>query len=74
MADDDKPVRVFKIECRLQEGTMSKDDGFIPLIPGADLYTGFMITQEGAKVSGMRDSLSARAMDAFWEKLGLLEK
>ena len=73
MTNEDKPVRVYRIECRLQEGTMSKDDGFVPLIPGADLYTGFMITQDGAKVPGMRDSLSARAMDAFWERLGLLK-
>lgn len=66
---DEKLARVYKVTVMLEEGTMSKDDGYMPLLPNNHLTVQYMMDKEAAADKVFRDTISCKAMAAFWEKL-----
>lgn len=67
--DDEKPMRVYKVTMRLQEGTMNKDDGLV-LLPLTDLVVECLMNQDAAQDKNFRDRIAVQGMDAFWKKMG----
>ena len=66
---DEKIIPVFKISMRLQDGAMSAERGFWPVIPGDFLTVEYLMDHERANDKAFRDNLAIEAMDAFWKKL-----